>query len=132
MKKSLFVVLATLFTFSCLNGCFSAASMASRQKGVTPRQIKRCEDHDCFVFLGGDILKRTELDDGGFYEIYRVKRDKGSTLRSFTHGILSVGTLGIWNVVAVPIEGFASSKDHLVFKVTYDKNEKATKVEIQG
>ena len=65
-------------------------------------------------------------------EIYRVKRERGSAARSFTHGLLSLGTLGIWNVVGTPIEGLMSSEEFIVFRVFYDTQEKAKKVEVEG
>jgi hypothetical protein len=46
--------------------------------------------------------------------------------------VLSIGTLGIWNVVGYPIEGFVSDDRYIVFKATYDENGKATRVDIQG
>ena len=49
-----------------------------------------------------------------------------------THGLLSLGTLGIWNVVGTPIEGLMSSEEFIVFRVFYDTQEKAKKVEVQG
>ncbi|MEE9157240.1 MAG: hypothetical protein V3U60_02475 [Gammaproteobacteria bacterium] len=82
--------------------------------------------------LGPEILEKKTNDDGSLTEIYRVRRKKGSSLRSFTHGILSISTLGIWNVVGTPIEGYLSSDDFIVFRVFYDLQEKAKKVEVQG
>ena len=70
--------------------------------------------------------------DGSLEEIYQVRRQKGSSLRSFVHGVLSVATLGIWNVVGYPIEGFVSSKDFIVFRVDYDPMGTPQQVEIQG
>ncbi|WPL11279.1 hypothetical protein Thiosp_01011 [Thiorhodovibrio litoralis] len=74
----------------------------------------------------------TQHADGSLEEVYQVSRERGSSLRSFTHGILSVATLGIWNVVGYPLEGFMSSPDFLVFRVSYDAQGEPTKVEIQG
>ncbi len=112
-----------------------AAKSASRQAGATPRDIGRCEDRACFVGLlqyGGEILISRERADGSLEEIYQVRRRQGSTLRSFTHGVLSVATLGIWNVVGVPLEGFVSSADFIVFKVEYDPSGAPRRIEIQG
>ena len=119
-----------------LIGCVGpAAKKASKQKGATAADIGKCETRACFVGLldyGGKILVSDKQPDGSLEEIYQVQRRKGSTLRSFTHGILSVATLGIWNVVGYPIEGFVSSADYIVYRVVYDAQGQPVKVEIQG
>lgn len=129
-------VFAVALLAVCLAACVGPASKkASKQSGVTPSEIGKCDTRSCFVGLldyGGQILLSRQQADGSLEEIYQVQRQKGSTLRSFTHGILSVVTLGIWNVVGYPIEGFMSSADYIVFRVDYDPEGKPEKVEIQG
>jgi len=126
-------VLWYLFLALVAVGCgSSAADMAAKKEGVTPRQVSRCDTRLCFLGLGSEILDKKENSDGSLTEIYRVKRARGSTIRSFAHGVLSFATLGIWNIVGTPIEGFLSSEEFIVFRVFYDTNEKAKKVEIQG
>jgi len=126
-------VLWFLFLVLVASGCgSSAADMAAKKEGVTPRQVSRCSTRMCFLGLGAEILDKKENPDGTLTEIYRVKRARGSTIRSFAHGVLSFATLGIWNIVGTPIEGFLSSEDYIVFRVFYDDQEKAKKVEIQG
>ena len=132
MKHRYLKSIALVAFSACLCGCFTAASMAARQAGVSPSQVRACKDRDCFLALGPDVLGRTSQPDGGYTETYRVKREKGSTLRSFIQGVLTVGTLGIWNVVGVPMEGMISSSEYIVFRVTYDAQGKASKAEIQG
>lgn len=110
----------------------SAAEMAARHEGVSVSDIEDCEKRLCFLQLGSEILDKKENPDGSLTEIYRVKRARGSSIRSFTHGVLSLGTLGIWNVVGTPIEGLMSSDEFIVFRVFYDTQEKAKKVEVQG
>jgi hypothetical protein len=113
-------------------GCGSAAEMAAKHEGVSESDIRDCETRLCFLKLGSEILDKKESADGSLTEIYRVKRERGSTIRSLGHGVLSLGTLGIWNVVGTPIEGLMSSEEFIVFRVFYDTKEKAKKVEIQG
>ncbi len=112
-----------------------ASRKASKQSGATESEIGQCDTRSCFVGLldyGGEILLSRQKQDGSLEEIYQVRRQKGSTLRSFTHGVLSVATLGIWNIVGYPIEGFMSSPDFIVFMVNYDSAGNPQKVEIQG
>ena len=130
VQLGLFWILGLLMFGS---GCgSSAADMAAKKEGVSSRQVSRCDTRMCFLGLGSEILDKKENPDGSLTEIYRVKRARGSTIRSFAHGVLSFATLGIWNIVGTPIEGFLSSEDYIVFRVFYDKDEKAKKVEIQG
>ena len=132
LPKFLLVVAVAFSLAACVG---PAAKKAARQSGATEKEIGRCETRSCFVGLldyGGESLLSRQQDDGSLEEIYQVRRKKGSTLRSFTHGVLSVATLGVWNVVGYPIEGFASSKDFIVFRVDYDPAGNPEKVEIQG
>jgi hypothetical protein len=75
-------------------GCSSAAEMAAKREGVSVSDIEGCETRLCFLKLGPEILDKKENGDGSLTEIYRVKRERGSSARSFTHGVLSLGTLG--------------------------------------
>ena len=45
-----------------------------------------------------------------------------------------MGTLGLWNVVAVPLEGFSSDERFTVFRATYTDSEgdELKKVEISA
>ncbi len=129
LKSRAIILFLMLFVVSCTG---SASKMAAKHEGVTPRQIGRCETRLCFLALGPEVLETKTNDDGSLTEIYRVRRKRGSSLRSFTHGILSISTLGIWNVVGTTIEGYLSSDDFIVFRVFYDLQEKAKKVEVQG
>lgn len=134
-RKYLTLLIVILMAF-VLTACVGPASRkAAKQAGATEKDIGKCETRECFVGLldyGGDILLSREQADGSLEEIYQVRRRKGSTIRSFTHGVISVATLGLWNVVAYPIEGFVSSADFIVFRVDYDPEGKPEEVEIQG
>jgi len=136
MKQTLSTLLITGWILSATAACTGPASRAAAsQSGATESEIGDCDTRSCFVGLldyGGQILLSREKPDGSLEEVYQVRRAKGSTIRSFTHGVLSVATLGIWNVVGYPIEGFMSSSDFIVFQVNYDSAGTPQKVEIQG
>ena len=76
--------------------------MAAKHEGVSESDIEDCETRLCFLKPGPEILDKKENSDSSLTEIYRVKRERGTTLRSLGDGVLSVGTLGIWNVVSTP------------------------------
>lgn len=130
------LIFSTLFLIGFITCAGPAAHKAKKQYGVTPKEIEKCGDRKCFyeilVKYESEILKKGTADDGTYYEVYKVRRERGSNLRAFVHGVLSIGTLGIWNVVGYPIEGFVSDDKYIVFKSTYDQYDTATKVEIQG
>ena len=135
MRRLLTFLIAVVLAVSTAACVGPASKKASKQAGATQKEIGKCETRSCFVGLldyGGQILQSTRQPDGSLEEIYQVQRKKGSTLRSFTHGVLSVATLGIWNVVGYPIEGFMSSEDFIVFRVRYDPAGNPQEVEIQG
>ena len=136
MIRKLFTWFIIGLLMAAMTACAGPASRkASKQSGATEKEIGKCETRSCFVGLldyGGEILLSRQQPDGSLEEIYQVQRRKGSTIRSFTHGVLSVATLGIWNIVGSPIEGFMSSTDFIVFRVDYDPSGKPQEVEIQG
>ena len=129
MGKMAIVLFLAFAVVACVG---PAAQKAAEHEGVSPEQIRECEIRACFLALGGEILLSKEKEDGTIMEVYRMKRKRGSSLRSFIHGVLSVSTLGLWNVVGTPIEGYVSSEGYVVVRCFYDKDENATKVEIQG
>lgn len=129
MRNMMIVLLLAFTVVACVG---PAAKKAAEHEGVSPEQIRECSTRACFLGLGGEILLTKEKEDGTIVEVYRMKRKRGSSLRSFLHGALSVGTLGLWNVVGTPIEGYVSREGYVVVRAFYDKDENATKVEIQG
>ena len=46
------------------------------------------------------------------------------------HGLLDVWTLGIWEVIGTPMEGYMNQSEYFTIRVTYDANDFATRVEI--
>ena len=90
---------------SIVAGCGSAAAMAAKHEGVSESDIEDCEMRLCFLKLGPEILDKKQNADGSLTEIYRV---------------------------STPIEGLMSNDEFIVFRVFYDTQEKAKKVEIQG
>ena len=136
MPRRLLRLLVIGWILAAVAACVGPASRkAAKQSGATEREVGRCDTRSCFVGLlehGGEILLSRPQPDGSLEEIYQVRRQQGSTVRSLTHGTLSVVTLGVWNVVGYPIEGFMSSPEFIVFRVTYDPLGNPETVEVQG
>lgn len=133
LKRVLILFSVLIFLISCVG---PAANKAKRDRGVSPEEINSCENKACFddllIKYESEILKTGYDEFDLYYELYRVRRERGSNIRSFVHAVLSFGTLGLWNVVGYPMEGFVSDGDHLVFKVTYNEDYKVVVAEIQG
>ena len=130
------LLIIPILVFSLISCVGPAANKAKKERGITPEEINSCETKTCFndllIKYESEILKSGYDEFDLYYENYKVRRQRGSHIRSFVHAVLSFGTLGLWNVVAYPMEGFVSDGDHLVFKVTYDDQEKVVIAEIQG
>jgi hypothetical protein len=136
MARTFSTLLIVVWVLAAMAACTGPASRkAASQPGATESEIAACDTRSCFVGLldyGGQILLSREKPDGSLEEIYQVRRGKGSTIRSFSHGVLSVATLGIWNIVGYPMEGILSTSDFIVFLVDYDATGTPRRVEIQG
>ena len=52
--------------------------------------------------------------------------NESSSSRAIGHGIMDFMTLGLWEVVGTPIEGFQGNTRMLY--ITYDKNDKILKL----
>ena len=60
-------------------------------------------------------------------EIYEYEiGNEPSAGRAIGHGVMDVLTLGIWEVVGTPVEGFQGEKKRLM--LTYDEHDVVTKV----
>ncbi|MDB2415431.1 hypothetical protein N9W34_06640 [Rickettsiales bacterium] len=120
MKKIL-VCLSAFLISSC--SVFQAGSI----NGVTEDQIKSCQDKNCILGLQPEILQST---DG--IVTYRVKRPAHplNLARAMAHAAADVLTIGVWEYVGTPMEGYISSKRDIIFRVTYE-NEKIDNIQIQ-
>lgn len=69
--------------------------------------------------------RTTTLEGGGRLDVYEYEiGDEPSTGRAIGHGIMDILTLGIWEIVGTPIEGFRGDKHYLT--VTYDSDDRVT------
>ncbi len=74
----------------------------------------------------GSPVEITEAD-GKRVDIYEYEiGNEPSAGRAIGHGVMDVLTLGIWEVVGSPIEGFQGEKKRLM--ITYDESDVVTRV----
>jgi hypothetical protein len=63
----------------------------------------------------------------GRTDVFRLERgNQSSAGRAAGHAVMDLLTLGLWEVVGTPIEGFTG--DEFAVTVEYDKSDKVTKV----
>lgn len=130
MRKKILSIL--ILSAALTSGC--SVVEASRNDGVRQKDISACSSKTCFLSLGAESLEKKELADGKTKEIYRVKRRKHNSTyaRAIFHGAADVFTLGLWEFVATPIEGYMSNDRFIVFQATYNQDDSLDKLEIQG
>lgn len=111
------------------------AAFATNSDGASYTEIGECSIKSCFINLliiyKSEILKQQKSEDGTFYEIYKIQREADTSLDNYISGLISVGNNSVWKVVTDSIEGFVSDNSHIIFKATYNRNEEATKIELQ-
>ena len=128
MKLILWLAMAAIMlSGSCLimQGCSVGMAMSGKKQpelgavrvGATRGEIE--------LQLGAPIEVREE--NGRRVDIYEYEiGNEPSAGRAIGHGVMDVLTLGIWEVVGTPVEGFQGEKKRLM--LAYDENDVVTKV----
>jgi outer membrane protein assembly factor BamE (lipoprotein component of BamABCDE complex) len=71
----------------------------------------------------GAPVKSTTIGDNRRIDVYEYEvGNDPSAGRAIGHGVMDVLTLGLWEVVGTPVEGFVGDKHTMT--VTYDKSDK--------
>jgi hypothetical protein len=79
------------------------------------------------VLLNVGQPSQTLTTESGRTDVFQLQRgNQQSAGRAVGHAAMDVLTLGAWELIGTPIEGFAGEKFTLT--VEYDKNDKVTKV----
>lgn len=104
--------------------------MAAHKEGADVSQIQACHTRAQFLQLGAKVVNSERLPSGELVETYQIPKEKGSAARAVMHGLLDVGTLGIWEVAGTPIEGSLDKQEFITVKVTYGPDEVAKRAEL--
>ncbi|MBI4685561.1 MAG: hypothetical protein HY755_10215 [Nitrospirae bacterium] len=105
-----------------LSGCSVGMAMSGKQDpnfgafrvGSTRGEVE--------LQLGSSITSTT-TPDGKRIDIYEYELGNApSAGRAIGHGVMDILTLGLWEVVGTPIEGFQGEKRRLF--IVYDKNDR--------
>ena len=75
------------------------------------------------LHMGSTAIQTVTNTDGTRTDIYEYEiGNEPSSARAIGHGIMDVLTLGLWEIIGTPIEGFQGDKHRLV--VVYDENDR--------
>ena len=78
----------------------------------------------------GSPVRSTSLDDGMRMDVYAYEiGNEPSAARAIGHGVMDVLTLGVWEVIGTPIEGFQGEKHQAT--ITYDRDGKVVSIKTQ-
>lgn len=113
--------LSMLLLYISLTGC--SVVMAAKGNGVNPKELGNCRTRSCLIAAGAVPVDHTNNKQGKIYsENFRATMPTGSAARAAMHGLLDVGTLGIWEVAGTPIEAVKSKKTGYVVAVQYNED----------
>ncbi len=117
-----------LFIVVSLDSC--SVIMASRKNGVEIHELQSCRSRGQFVSANPQVISTERLSTGELVEVYQFKQATGSKGRAVMHALLDVTSVGIWEVVGTPMEGYYNQSEYFTIRVTYNESDIATRVEI--
>lgn len=108
-----------------LQGCSVGMAMSGKKQPELGAIRVGATRGEMELQLGSPIEVREE--NGHRVDIYEYEiGNEPSAGRAIGHGVMDVLTLGIWEVVGTPVEGFQGEKKRLM--LTYDEHDVVTKV----
>jgi hypothetical protein len=103
-----------------LSLCSCSAYMAANKEGVDLDDLQACQTRACVQANGGAAIETSSSEEGELVEIYKIQKETGHTGRAVMHGVFSVATLGMWELVGTPIEGAQQKAEYVAVRVTSD------------
>jgi len=111
-----------------LSGC-SVGMALSGKKTPDLGVVKQKASRGAVELQLGAPVKVTTLENGHVLDVYEYEvGNDPSTGRAIGHGVLDVLTLGVWEIVGTPVEGFTGDKRQL--QIEYDENDHV--VDVKG
>lgn len=120
--------LLSILALSVLSSC--SVVMAARKEGTSIEKVQGCRTRGQFLSLGAYVVSSERLPSGEIVEVYHFQKERGSAARAFMHGLLDVGTMGLWEVVGTPLEASVDENGCFSLKVYYDCEERIKKIEL--
>ena len=115
------ITLAGLITTGCSVGM---AMSGKPDPNIGVLSVGQSRD---IVLLNLGQPAKTATTKTGRIDVFRLQRgNQKSAGRAVGHAVMDVLTLGAWEIIGTPIEGFAGDK--FTVTIEYDKNDKVMKV----
>lgn len=113
--RKLLIILISVSLTAC------SVVMAAKENGVNPKDLGNCKTRSCLIAAGATPIDYTNgRQKKRSSENFRATMPTGSAARAAMHGLLDVGTLGLWEVAGTPIEAVKGKKTGYVIAVKYD------------
>ena len=125
-SRQLIIVIASL---GLLSGCSIGMAMSGSRNSDLGAIKVGASRGEVEMQLGSPI-RSASLDNGARSDVYAYEiGNEPSAARAVGHGVMDVLTLGLWEVVGTPIEGFQGEKHHAT--ITYDQNDRVLDIRTQ-
>ena len=126
------IILIKLLILSFISLILSSCSvvMAANKEGTNIETVQASRTRGQFLSCGANVISSERLSTRELVEVYQFQKERGSAVRALMHGVLDVGTLGLWEVVGTPLEAYVDEKKYFTIRVFYDENEGVNKVEL--
>ena len=111
----------------CLTGCSVGMAM-SGSEAPDLSVVQPGADRGTVELQLGSPVDVVTNDEGGSVCKYEFETgNEPSAGRAVFHGAMDVLTLGVWEIIGTPVEGFQGEKRQVM--ITYDQDNKITKVD---
>jgi len=129
LLRKIFNISTSLLLVVCL---FSSCSvvMAAKKEGTSVEAVQGARTRGQILALGPVVVNSEKLASGELLEVYQFKKEKGSAARAFMHGVLDVGTVGLWEVVGTPVEVCLKDDKSYAIRVLYDAHDNVIRMEL--
>ena len=119
-----YLILSCLM-FLFLTGCSVGMAMSGKpDPNLSVLEIGQSRD---IVILNIGQPTRTSATENGRTDVFELERgNQQSVGRAAGHAAMDVLTLGLWEIVGTPIEGFTG--DEFTLSIEYDENNKVKNV----
>ena len=123
MKKTILILLCTAVL---AQGC--SAFMAGKKQTRKDLSVIRIGGHrDDIVAVLGAPYQTQRFEDGQVKDTYKIVEDAPSkemkTVEVLGNGVLSIGTLGLWEIIGTPMQ-IASQQEATLFILYYGPDNK--------
>jgi len=124
MKKTILILLCTLVLL--IQGC--SAFMAGKKQTHKDLSVLRIGgNRDDIVAVLGAPYQTQRFEDGQVKDTYKIVEDAPSkemkTVEVLGNGVLSIGTLGLWEIIGTPMQ-IASQQEATLFILYYGPDNK--------